>query len=141
MTSYSPTNSKMIEQELKERENLFALAIKSQDTKLTDFFLADSYFLAIGVEGSPFQIISRENWQAGLKDYVTKSFSIEDLIVNVYGNTAVVLMYYTQQATVRGENRNAQFVITDVWVKSENDWKIVSRHSSRPEISNTTRPQ
>ena len=56
--------------------------------------------------------------------------------------TAVVLMLYTQQATVgrTPTDRSAQFLITDIWVKRKGAWRVAERHSSRPEQPPTPRP-
>ena len=89
----------------------------------------------------PFQIITREHWLSGLKDYVTESFSIDDIKVNVYGNTAVAMLMYSQKATVRGQDRSTQFVLTDIWIKEDKGWVIAERHSSRPEVPAVTRPK
>ncbi len=122
-------------------EKSFALAIKSQDTMQTKKFLSGNYFLAIGVQGMPLQIVSREHWLSTLKDYVTESFSIDDIHVNVNGNTEVALLLFTQKAIVRGQDRSAQFMLTDIWIKEDEGWVIAERHSSRPEVPATTRPK
>ncbi len=129
------------QEEIINQEKSFANAIKSQDTMQAKKFLADTYFLAIGVQGMPFQIVSREHWLSGLKDYVTESFSIDEINVNIYGNTAVAILMYSQKATVRGQDRSTQFMLTDIWLKGEKGWMIAERHSSRPEIPLTTRPK
>ncbi|HWP81436.1 MAG TPA: nuclear transport factor 2 family protein [Bacteroidota bacterium] len=138
---YSQQQSLTAREEIIELEKSFAAAIKSQDTAQTKKFQADTYFLAIGVQGAPIQIVPREQWLSGLKDYVTESFSIDDIKVNVYGNTAVAMLLVSQRATVRGQDRSAQFVLTDTWVKGEQGWRIVARHSSRPEPSSAVRPK
>ena len=55
-------------------------------------------------------------------------------IHNVYWNTAVALLLFTQKATTGGQDRSAQFDITDIWVKADESWLIIERHSSRPEV-------
>jgi hypothetical protein len=134
-------SSKTLQQEIIALEKSFALAIQTRDTLQTKRFLSDSYFLAIGVQGMPLQIIPREQWLLGLKDYVTETFSIDDIKVNIYGNTAIALLMYSQKATVRGQDRSAQFMLTDIWVKVNKSWMIAERHSSRPEMSAVTRPK
>ncbi len=108
-------------------EKSFARAIKSQDTMQTKHFQADTYFLAYTVQGMPIQA-----WLNLLKDYVTESYSIDDIKVNVYGKTAIAMLMFTQKATVRGQDRSGQFVLTDIWNKSANGWLIAERHSTRP---------
>jgi ketosteroid isomerase-like protein len=123
-----------------ELERQWAAAIKRQDVAAMSQFHTDSYFLGLGIQNAPLRIISREQWLANLKYYVTESFSIDDIRVSVYGETAVVFMLFTQKATVRGHDRSAQFVITDVWVKQKDEWRVAARHSSRPEAQAGTRP-
>ena len=138
MTFAQQQSFKTPQEEIIYLEKSFATAIKSQDTVQTKKFLSDSYFLAIGVQGTQLQIIPRERWLIGLKDYITESFSIDDIKVNVYGNTAVAMLMYTQKAIVRGQDRSGQFMLTDIWVKGDNGWMIAERHSSRPEIPAAT---
>lgn len=132
---------KTAQEEIIALEHAFAAAIKTRDTLQTNKFQSDTYFLAIGVQGMPLQIVSGERWRLGLKDYVTESFSIDDIKVNVYGNTAVVVLLYSQEATVRGQDRGGQFMLTDIWVKGDKGWMIAERHSSRPELLVATRPK
>lgn len=98
-------------------------------------FLAPGYFLAVGVQGRPLQVVPRENWLRNLELYDIQSFSIDDMKVNVYGETAVATMLITQKAVVGRErrDRSAQFFITDVWVRHADGWRVAERHSSRPE--------
>jgi ketosteroid isomerase-like protein len=120
-------------EEIIKMEHAFADAIKAQDTVKAAALQADSYFLAIGIQGMPIQTVSKSQWLANLKYYVTESYSIDDMKVNVHGGSAVVMMLFTQKATVRGSDRSAQFVITDIWTKEKSGWKISERHSGRPE--------
>ena len=128
-------SSKTPQDEIIDLEKSFASAIKSQDTMQTKKFLSGTYFLAIGVQGMPLQIVSRDRWLLGLQDYVTESFSIDDIKVNVYGNIAVAMLMYSQKATVRGQDRSVQFVLTDIWINGDKGWLITERHSSRPAVA------
>lgn len=124
-----------VEQEIMELEKQWNAAIQSQDVARTGQFLADSYFLAVAVEGRPLQTVPRERWLENLKFYKIHSHSIDDIQVHVYGDTAVALMLYTQKATVGRipMDRSAQFLITDIWVELKDGWRVAERHSSRPE--------
>jgi ketosteroid isomerase-like protein len=130
-----------IEQEVLELEHQWAEAIQRQDSAEMSRFLADSYFLAVAVQGQPLQLFRRDAWLATLKDYCTHSFHVDDYQVHVYGITAVVFMLYSQNATVRGQDRSAQFAITDIWVRQNAGWRVAERHSSRPESSGAFRAQ
>lgn len=125
-------SSENLRNEIIELEKSFAAAIKTRDTLQTKKFQSDSYFLAYTVPGMPIQIVPRQGWLNVLKDYITESYTIDDIKVNVYGNTAVAMLMFTQKATVRGQDRSGQFVLTDIWVKGDKGWLITERHSSHP---------
>ncbi|MFN2499868.1 MAG: DUF4440 domain-containing protein, partial [Pyrinomonadaceae bacterium] len=93
--------------------------------------------------GQPLQVVPRERWLENLKFYKIHSHSIDDIKVHVYGDTAVVLMLFTQKATVGRppRDRSAQFLITDIWVKQKDGWRVAERHSSRPEQQPALQPK
>jgi len=123
-----------------EAERQWAAAIQRRDAAAMPQFLADGYFLAIAVQGQPLVIVPREAWLGTLEVYVTHSVSLDDPHVHVYGDTAVVVMLYTQQATVAGKDRSGQFLITDIWLRTPRGWRVAERHSSRPEPASAARP-
>jgi ketosteroid isomerase-like protein len=129
-----------VEQEIIELEQQWASAIQKQDPSQMNQFLSESYFLAIGAQDQPLQIVPRAAWLGTLKEYRTESFRVDDIKVHIYGTVAIVLMLFTQTATVRGQDRSGQFMITDIWNKQEVGWRVVERHSSRPEPQAIARP-
>ncbi len=128
------------EEQILALEKQWAAAIQRQDVAAMPQFLSDGYFLGIGVAGVGFRIVPRAAWLETLKVYETKAFSIDDAQVHVYGDTAVAFMLVSQEATVKGQDRSGQFVITDVWVKEPAGWRVAERHSSRPEPKPAARP-
>ena len=129
----NPQNTLQMEKEITELEKQWAAAIQKQDESHMDQFLADNYFLAIAIQEMPIRIIPKAVWLDNLKFYKTESFNIDDIKVHVYDGVAIVLMIFTQHATVREQDRSGQFLITDIWVKQEKGWRVTERHSSRPE--------
>lgn len=138
-TSRAKSDEK-VKQQIIKMETRWADALKRQDVAAASQILADDYVLVIAVQGEPIRTVPREQWLKGLKDYVTEANSIDEIRVGVYGNTAVVFMLYTQKATVRNQDRSAQFAITDIWVKRQGRWRVAERHSSRPEPRAAARP-
>lgn len=134
-------SSTSVEQEIIELERQWAAVIKSQDIAQASRFLSEDYFLAVGVQGALLYIFPRKEWLETLKFYVTESYNIDDIKVHIYGDTAVVVMLFTQKAAWRGQDRSAQFVITDIWVKQKGGWRVAERHSSRPEPQGLIRPK
>ena len=128
------------EQAFIDLETRWARAIQAQDATQMSQFLADSYFLAIAAQGMPLQYVYRDKWLETLPAYNIESFSIDDIHVGIYGSTAIVSMLFTQKAIVHGQDRSGQFVITDIWVKLDEGWRVAERHSSRPEPQSAIRP-
>src|SRR4051794_5007539 len=73
------------QQKFHELEKQWFEAIQRQNTTEMEQFLADGYFLAVGVKGRPLSIVPRKTWLDNLSAYKIESFSIDDLKVNVYG--------------------------------------------------------
>ena len=132
-----------VEQEIIELEKKWNDGIRRQDFALMEQFLADGYFLATSLQGKPLQFAPRKGWLENLKFYKIQSSSIDEIKVNVYGETAVVLMLYTQKAMVgrTPRDRSGQFVITDIWVKQKNGWRVAERHSIRVEQPAAVQPK
>lgn len=128
------------EEQIVALEKQWAAAIQRQDASAMSQFLSESYFLNIGVAGVGIRVVPRAVWLEALKVYETKAFTFDDVQVHVYGDTAVALMLVTQEATVKGQDRSGQFVITDVWVREPGGWRVAERHSSRPEPKPAARP-
>ena len=129
------TTPARVEAEIRRVEEDWNAAIDRRDVPAMQRFLAPGYFLAIGIEGQPLQIVPRDAWLRSLELYDIQSYSIDDMRIHVYQNTAVVTMLFTQKAVVgpQRRDRSAQFFITDIWVRDGDRWKVAERHSSRPE--------
>jgi hypothetical protein len=65
-----------------------------------------------------------------LNDLKLSSYNLDKLEVRVYGRTAVVNGWFTQQAVLASTEWSGNFLFTDVWVYRNGSWKVVSRHLS-----------
>ena len=54
----------------------------------------------------------------------------DDLKVRGYGNTAVSSYRMTAEATFEGTEIKRQLCITNVWLRRNNNWQIVARHTA-----------
>jgi ketosteroid isomerase-like protein len=138
-TATEPTSPQAMDQ-FAALERDWATAIRKQDIASMERFLSPHYSLFIAVQGERLMVIPRAAWLDTLKFYETNAFTIDDLQAHAYGDTVIVLMLCTQQATVKGQDRSGQFLITDVWVKEASGWHVTERHSSRPEPKIAARP-
>ena len=119
---------------IRSAERKWNEAILRRDASAMDGFLADSYFLAIGIKGQPLLVVPRPQWLRTLKVYRLESQSIDDMQVHVYGDMAVVVMTYRQVGSAPGaRDISGNFLLTDIWIKTNNGWRVAERHSSRQE--------
>ena len=109
--------------------------------------VADDYILITAGEGLQ---VSKKEWIRGaLGRFAQKGYQYDEMSVRVYENAAVFIWRYTEEATddlierlygqrpVRsgrddGEPGSIQMFMTDVWIKREGSWQVVSRHASLP---------
>lgn len=116
------------EDELMEQWGRWQKAIEDRDVEAARSCLADDYALQLV---QPVRAaIGRAQWLAALPDYVVSSYQVEDQVVDIDGDLAVVLHRARMQATVSGVDRSGIFVITDVWRRDGGAWKVWRRHST-----------
>lgn len=121
-------NQLKIEQEFSELENKWMNGWKNKDEAVCSEILADDFTLTSSL--SKGDLITKEQWLAALPIYTCKSFRFDKIKVRTYGNTAVVNSWFHQEANVNGNDWNGDFLITDVWVKKNDKWQVVSRHAN-----------
>ena len=104
-------------------------AFERRDAKLIETFLAEEFIATYG-DGS------RGNKATELKlvaefNQQTDSRELDDFIVKIYGNTAVV--WFTQ--TLKGPSQGKQVTLTyqyvDVWVMRDGRWQCVASQSTK----------
>jgi len=115
-------------------EDRWLEAILARNANAAETILHPDYRLIIGIEGHPLRIMQRAQWLAVLPDYRITNCSIIDRQVSVYGDIAVVILLWSQTATVPGDRDiSGHFLITDIWHNSPQGWRVIERHSSRQE--------
>jgi hypothetical protein len=115
-------------------EDRWLQAILARDANAAEAILHPEFRLIIGIEGHPLRIMPRAQWLAVLPDYRITDCSVTDRQVSVYGDIAVVILLWSQTATVPGDRDiSGHFLITDIWHNSPQDWRVIERHSSRQE--------
>ena len=72
----------------------------------------------------------RARWLEVLTDYVVHEYEVQEHVVDVDEDCAVVLQRVRMAATVLGEDRSGVFVISDVWRRRPAGWRIWRRHST-----------
>ena len=113
-------------------EQRWAAALVTQDTVTLQQLLAPEF--ALTLSAAPAAPLPRERWLASVPAYLTHSLDICELQVRVLRpDVAVASFIANLKATVRGEDRSGMFFITDVWIRTDGNWQVVARYSSKPE--------
>jgi ketosteroid isomerase-like protein len=114
--------------ELLERAAQFQDCIARRDVAAADAVLDHDYALVLVYPSSA--MVPRDQWLATLPDYVVHSYRVEEQLVDVDGDCATILHRAQMQATVMGQDRSGTFVITDVWRRRADGWRVWRRHST-----------
>ncbi|WP_348264047.1 nuclear transport factor 2 family protein [Telmatobacter sp. DSM 110680] len=109
-------------------------AILRRDVASAASFQAPEFKLVVGAEGQPLQVIPRELWLSVLPRYVIHRHEITDVHVSIWNDVAVATLALTQKAEpLNHRDISGNFLITDIWVRRDENWLIAERHSSRQE--------
>jgi ketosteroid isomerase-like protein len=116
-------------EELAELETEWMAAMQARDRDRLEELVADGFrFTAIHLHPEP---MSREQWMgAAMEGYTITTFAYEEMLVDVFGDTAVIHARYSQIASYGTVNLSNVFRLTDVWSRHTGKWQVVARHSS-----------
>jgi ketosteroid isomerase-like protein len=118
----------MTDTQLEAAMSDFDHAVADRDHAVAERILDPDYALVL-VQPSP-AVMPRARWLAVLDDYLVHSYEIEEQCVHVDGDTAAVLQRVRMTATVLGEDRSGLFVISDLWRRRDQRWRVWRRHST-----------
>jgi hypothetical protein len=112
--------------ELVELSHDLVRAVRDHDPVKLQVLLAPEFTL-LGAAGE----LDREGLlEAAGGRYVIDDFAYEEIDPEVYGNTAVVVSRYRQEARLDGRDVSARLHMTDVWIRRDARWQIVRRHAT-----------
>jgi ketosteroid isomerase-like protein len=114
--------------ELMERMEAFQRCIQERDPAAAERVLDEDYALVL-VQPSP-ATMPRHRWLEVLPDYVIHDYEVEERTIDIDGDCAAVLQRVRMNATVLGDDRSGSFVITDIWRRRADAWRVWRRHST-----------
>jgi hypothetical protein len=125
---YGQTNATM-EKLFLDLETKWMNAWKNKDEVTARKLLADEFTLTSSLSSQ--DLVNKETWiDKAIHQYDCKDFRIDKLQVRTYGNTAVLNIWFYQDAVANGKDWSGHFALTDVWVKKEQEWQVVARHAT-----------
>jgi len=114
------------EQEIRNAQQHWMETAIRKDEPVLRRILGDEYRLITGRLG----FVDKDGWLAMGPDYTIEEFEYMESDIHVYGEVAVSNSLYWQKATYKGEELSGEFYLTDVWVRRDGRWQVVTRHSS-----------
>lgn len=115
-------------EDLQEARRRFQRAIEERDGEAARDVLDPEYALVLVQPDRT--VMPRATWLDVLDGYVVHEYAEEETVTDVAGDLAVVLQRVRTRATVHGQDRSGRFVITDVWRRSDDGWRVWRRHST-----------
>ena len=64
-------------------------------------------------------------------DYAVKAMDLDEIVVKVYGDTAVSFTSQAETSKYLGKDTSGHYHFTDVWVRRDGRWQVVASHGSR----------
>jgi ketosteroid isomerase-like protein len=112
-----------------ELEQRWDAAFHNHDQKFIETLLADEFVVTYG-DGSRGDKAKELSLALDFSQQVESS-KLDEFIIKVYGNTAVV--WFTQHLVgpVKGQPVAVQYRYIDVWVNRDGAWKCVASQSTR----------
>ena len=112
-----------------ELEQRWDAAFHNRDAKFIETLLADEFVVTYG-DGSRGDKAKELSLALDFNQQVDSS-RLDDFIVKVYGNTAVVMFTQHLVGPVNGKPVAVDYRYIDVWVNRDGVWKCVASQSTR----------
>ncbi|MDH7459756.1 nuclear transport factor 2 family protein [Chitinophagaceae bacterium 26-R-25] len=118
-----------MERKFANLETSWMNAWKDKDEATARKLIAEEFTLTSSL--STGDLVNKEQWiSKAMNHFHCKSFKIDLLKARVYGNTAVLNIWFYQDAEANGKDWSGDFLLTDVWVENDEGWQVVARHAS-----------
>ena len=115
------------EQELMKLERDWMEAVKKHDAEALGQLLADDFF-ATDEQG---RVTNKSQYVSEMKALSVDSYAVDEFSFRINGETAVVSVRWTLKAAFQGQDISGAYRETNVWMKRDGRWRVVSSHISR----------
>jgi ketosteroid isomerase-like protein len=115
--------------ELARLEEAWMQAVQDRDMNALERLVAPGFrFMAVHLYPEP---MTRAQWMdAAREGYTIVSFAFERMDIDVDGDTGIIHSRYSQVASYQTVSLSNAFRLTDVWTRTEGQWRVMARHSS-----------
>lgn len=116
------------EARIEQLERELMEAVRHRDLVLLAEYLGGDFTLTTGRPGA--EVRTRDEYLAITgSEYVIEEYAFEALVVQHYGDCAVVRARYHQRGRMGEARRDGSYRITDVWVRGDRGWQLQARHA------------
>jgi hypothetical protein len=116
----------------KELELKLLAAIQAKDDAVLEEMVSPNFAWSLALEGRPNAIMSRSEWMKGGDYYDLASFDISQLSAHTWGKLTLVNFRYNIAGTMGTASVTGGYVVTDLWEKDGETWKLLRRFVARP---------
>ncbi len=128
-TTASPTEN--VEQVLTKLEQEWADAIVKRDLATIDRIVAEDFLLTDLPEQQLTKAMHLETIKSG--SYAASTLTLDAMKVRVFGDTAIATYNQTEKSQTKGQDSSGRYHLTDVWLKRNGKWQVVTEHYSHIE--------
>ena len=118
------------ESKVRALESKWAESYKHRKIELLSSLLAEDFVITVE-DGSTYSKTGYITHSADSTVHVEVA-ELSDLKVHMHGNTAVVTGAYHERGRQGGKSYEYRDRMTDVWLKNEGAWQVISSHYSVP---------
>ena len=125
----APAPTEDVEGIITQLEKDWVAAIQKKDTAALDRILAPDF---VGTSSTAHTFM-KDDAIGDIKDsrYVVDKMALDEVSVNVYGDTAVSFTSQQEKSRYEGKNTSGHYHFTDTWVKKHGKWQVVASHGTR----------
>jgi ketosteroid isomerase-like protein len=120
------------EREIDSVEQELIDAICNQDAATLERIISDDFVITgepLGEKLADKQLYVADCLASGAAEVISASY--DRVKLRVYGMTAIVNSIFKYQVKIEGKEYGEAFLATSVWIKSDEQWRLVTIHSHR----------
>jgi ketosteroid isomerase-like protein len=121
-----------VEREIDSVEQELIDAMSKQDEATLDRIISDDFLIAgepLGEKLADKKLYVADCLASGAAELVSASY--DRIKLRFYGNTAIVNSILKYQVKIEGKEYGGAFLATRVWIKNDEQWRLVTTHSHR----------
>jgi ketosteroid isomerase-like protein len=120
------------EREIDSVEQELIDAICNQDAATLERIISDDFVITgepLGEKLADKQLYVADCLASGAAEVVSASY--DRIKLRVYENTAIINSILKYQVKIEGKEYDGAFLATRVWIKNDEQWRLVTTHSHR----------